>query len=280
MDDRSFIGEQWSDVDSRISAWADWSDSVNLRENAQKTQVTARGPEADIELCPEPWRKEEVKMLGCHSVSRGARACLPGEVDSVRKARRRADLLGKVGLPFDILTRACHCVVTSLAAYGWVGRRPTWEHANHVFDGIAKAHSACRLANNKIRKVLSGARCHLDLVVVMRLFKRKRAMLALCRGPTTPLARPDSCADGLRSTVGAREVPGNGSIWTCKVRATGERLAGFIWPILASTSMRLHTLFGMLGAGRDLLSGSMAPGMRLTRASVALWPSGHFEKFS
>ena len=176
MDDRTFIGEHWIDISARIQAWKSWSVSVNLRENDNKTQITSRGKDADISQCPENWRKPEVKILGVYSVSKGARACVPEEEARLDKAIRRADLLYTVGLPWEGLLRAGQSAVIGLAAYGWVGRRPTWGHSNRIFNGLTKAHNACRMANNRLRKVLYGAKTHLDIIFGSRLLTRVQKM--------------------------------------------------------------------------------------------------------
>ena len=115
MDDRPFTSLRWDDIRTQIDAWQAWSDEVNLRENGQKTQVTTRGRDADIHACPEQWRKAEVKMLGCHSVSQCSRTFVQDERTASRKARRGAELFGKIGLPSDILVRAGQSLIAGMA---------------------------------------------------------------------------------------------------------------------------------------------------------------------
>ena len=178
MDDRTFCSPTWHEVDLRIKEWRRWSDSVNLVENQTKTQVTSRGSGVSLQPCPQEWRRNDIKFLGAHSVHRGGRACLPAEQARIDKALGRCELLRRVGLPFEGLIRAAQAAVLPLAAYGWVGRRPTWKQGNSLFNALTRAHGAARMANNSIRKVLYGARTHLDLITGTRLLRRVHAMIA------------------------------------------------------------------------------------------------------
>ena len=108
---------------------------------------------------------------------------------------RRLEFLGLVHLPLDLLVRAAHAVVLRLAAYGWVGRLPTWGQGNKLFNGVTRAHCACRMANRKLRMVLYGAKTRLDIIVGSRLLSRVSSM-KLTKGH------------------GGLEQPGNEPMWT------------------------------------------------------------------
>ena len=137
-------------------------------ESVAKTQVTCRGPQAPFEFLPAAWRKEEVKILGCCSVSRGnwSQTKSPG----CRK------------LSFEVSCLAA-LVFYSLASSG---PQTVWSSEWLALDGLARSLSggmptSCLMFAHEAQsfeKILYGAQAHLNLVWGARLVRRAARMLA------------------------------------------------------------------------------------------------------
>ena len=177
LDDRSFVGRTLQQIQLRIAAWAGWCVKVGFQESSSKTQITCRGPQTSLHGVPEAQRVAEVRVLGCSSVSRGARKPTTEEEDRLTSAKRRADLLCLARLHLPRLAWATSSLIQGVAAYGWVGKQPSWTKANALFNVCTRGHAACRVANNRLRLILYGAATHLNLVWASRLVRRAGTML-------------------------------------------------------------------------------------------------------
>ena len=177
LDDRSFVASTLQQIQLRIAAWAEWTLKVGFLESSAKTQITCRGPQTSLAGVPETQRVTEVRVLGCSSVSHGARKPTTEEQDRLGRAKRRADLLCLARLHLPRLVWATSSLVQGVAAYGWVGKQPSWTEANKLFNICTRGHAACRMANNRLRMILYGASSHLNLVRASRLARRAGNML-------------------------------------------------------------------------------------------------------
>eukprot|EP00435_Cladocopium_sp_Y103_P051717 s742_g16.t1 len=156
MDDRTFWGKTDEDIQQQVKDWQAFSQQIGFIENEAKKQVTSEG--------------HEIKFLGITTV-RKPRANLPDEEKRLQRALLRADLLRHTGLALDQVIRAGAALVTSVAAYGWIGRLPTKRDGKKPFAALTK-HGACKAASPFIRNVLYGCTTNLEAVVAQRTIAR------------------------------------------------------------------------------------------------------------
>ena len=169
MDDRTWWGATWDEVEPRTREWASWSRSVDMKENESKTQVSAFKAR-DVHNCPDNWKKEEVIALGISSVSK-VRKYTPKEKERLTKAEAVASLLCSANLPWKRACDSFRCFVLSKAAYGWICRAPTWSTGSDLLKSLRRVTgSTVRMANKWIWMIFFGGVLHLTSITIQRLW--------------------------------------------------------------------------------------------------------------
>ena len=175
MDDRTCVEHDWQMIESRVARWAEWSARVGLTENQRKIQVGAKSKQLKLILqqhAPADWIKQELRVLGTTTNSRGRRADDPEETSRLQRARSRALLLDAAKLPTDLLLKHARTFVLPLCTYGWTGKIPTIRAGDALFNKLTVATHTARMANRELRMVVYGASLHLDALWGTRAFAR------------------------------------------------------------------------------------------------------------
>ena len=153
MDDRSF----WSNTSQcalvQINAWAAWSQIVGLKESAHKTQLVVKCS-ADEQFLREnhpSWFVQEATILGI-STTTTVRKSTENEFNRIQRAKKRAALLLVTPLVWGLKVRAFQSMVVSMAAYGWVGKNPTVEMGDSLFNLLTKWLNTGKGASRELRK--------------------------------------------------------------------------------------------------------------------------------
>ena len=167
MDDRSF----WSNTSQcalvQTNAWAAWSQIVGLKESAHKTQLVVKCS-ADEQFLREnhpSWFVQEATILGI-STTTTVRKSTENEFNRIQRAKKRAALLLVTPLVWGLKIRAFQSMVVSMAAYGWVGKNPTVEMGDSLFNLLTKWLNTGKGASRELRKLflwqyhLASMGCH------------------------------------------------------------------------------------------------------------------------
>ncbi len=107
--------------------WSNWSRSVGLLENANKTAVSGRLRSHVTALglvFPSRSVNGWIRVLGACSAST-ARVLCPVEDNRLSSALRTADLLGTLGIGFARCFNLLRAFALSKANFGWISRAPT-----------------------------------------------------------------------------------------------------------------------------------------------------------
>ena len=176
MDDRCWWASRWCGVEERINSWSTWRCRVGLKESSAKTQITAKG-QANCSLLAlnanEAWIREDAKILGCTTVTSGRRRDSEAEKERLARAARRAALLKCTGLPWYQMQKAFQYFVGSIASFGWIGKLPTRQVTDGLFQAFSRATDHQHRASSPLlRRVLFGGALHLDVKVASGLFAR------------------------------------------------------------------------------------------------------------
>ena len=176
MDDRTFVDADLNRGLDRAHAWWQWSPTVGLKENQDKTQFCAKSNK-NRELLrqqhPE-WVTTTVTALGV-SIRAKPTKNTALEEERLEKTFSRANLIGCLPLSFAYKLALFRCFAASLATYGWSCRIPPQATTSKVFSCLSKTLKGNTIASPLIRSAIYGGNCHMDILVACRLLRR------LCR---------------------------------------------------------------------------------------------------
>ncbi|CAL1170384.1 unnamed protein product, partial [Cladocopium goreaui] len=195
MDDRTFWTQDVDGALDRILKWQAWSRTLGIKENPNKTQIVAKTRRQHQELLSKApqWAKSEIKILGTSSVTQ-TRNLTDVENSRIADAMARARILASLPLAWSRRIQAFHAFVLSKAAFGWVGRSPTAEVVNKLFNTMTVSMASQRCGARALKKMFFGANTFLSQVLVTRRLARMHRLLKKDPGmawhmkPFTPVA--------------------------------------------------------------------------------------------
>ena len=175
MDDRNIVTNNAEALLDGIEAWQEWSKTVELQENAAKTQIIAKGEKerkllkTAIEARPETdWSKFTVTVAEVLGASVGGGATLaPKEQERIEKTRMRIAILDSAQLPKSMSMVYKKCLALSVCSYGWLSRVPNMQTMTKLSNEMY-GRAFTRLATN-LKQVLLGGGYHPWPVTVVRL---------------------------------------------------------------------------------------------------------------
>ena len=122
------------------------------------------------------WAKSEIKILGTSSVTQ-TRNLTDVENSRIADAMARARILASLPLAWSRRIQAFHAFVLSKAAFGWVGRSPTAEVVNKLFNTMTVSMASQRCGARALKKMFFGANTVLSQVLVTRRLARMHRLL-------------------------------------------------------------------------------------------------------
>ena len=175
MDDRSIIASEAKAMLMGVQLWEEWSDKVQLKENASKKQLVAKGPAAKLELSNElqqqrltGWDKfvvDEAEVLGAVI---GNTTLAPKEVKRIDKFKERASLMDTLPIPRATMIGFKRAIAMSVLAYGWLFRHPQLAVLNKCASLMMGR--TLRNGSRQLKYVMEGATVHPFPVFLCRLF--------------------------------------------------------------------------------------------------------------
>lgn len=179
MDDRTFWTSNVSSALDRIEAWQQWSSTVGVRENINKTQMVAktRAQRAELLALAPAWAKDEIKVLGASTVTQ-VRKLTEDENSRLAEVFERSRLIARLPLSWSRRIQAFHAFVLSKACYGWIGKSPNKDHSEKPFTCLTKALDTQKMGARALKKMFFGANTDLSQVLTSRRIARMHRYLA------------------------------------------------------------------------------------------------------
>ena len=165
LDDRCIVADSADKLLQQFDKWPNWSRSVGLLENANKTAVSGRLRSHVTALgLVFPCRSVNgwIRVLGACSAST-ARVLCPVEDNRLSAALRTADLLGTLGVGFARCFNLLRAFALSKANFGWISRAPTWSASSKLWTRCWSSVGRARFSSPWVRCLLCGGNLHLDI---------------------------------------------------------------------------------------------------------------------
>ena len=175
MDDRNIVTNNAKALLEGIERWQEWSNTVELQENAAKTQIIARGEKERVQLRAAmeerketDWSRFTVTVAEVLGTSVGGGATLaPKEKERIEKTKVRMAILDSAQLPKRTSLTYKRCLALSVFSYGWLSRAPNMQTMTKLANEMyGKAFTKC--ATN-LKQVMLGGCYHPWPITVTRL---------------------------------------------------------------------------------------------------------------